>query len=319
MIVFCGDTHFRGEYPFFEAGKSFMDWFANQWWNTEENTLIHLGDVTHGSLITGKVYREVVDWFLNKLNFSRIIVLAGNHDYHRHSKSSSIDPLKALNDVEVYDTPQSIEVEGKHMLMLPYYYSSLVDGLPPMKDYYQSLPQEWTGIEWDYILGHYNDETEKVFGTYIDTSYLKGKRILGHIHFPRGNYIGTPVITRKDESGNNNQILVDDGKKLESYPTPRFLDYYEVTYSESLTEVEAEYPIWDVIDAPSEDAAYEMYDSATIRKVHLKNERKKDESTEDDNGEVGATQEKSVKEHMEDFFSKHSYSDKTKEKVLEVL
>lgn len=318
MIVFCGDTHFRDEEPFYSANGSFIDWFSNQEFNSKENTLIHLGDVTHGSLISGRVYQQVLDWFLNRMEFGRIIVIAGNHDYHRTSKSSSIDPLQALDNVEVYRNPQAIEVEGQKVLLLPYYYKSTVSGLPAMKDYYSKLPDNMAGEEWDLIVGHYNDETETVFGSYIDTSYLKGNRVLGHIHFPRGNYAGTPVITRKDERGNNNRIRMWDSasKSFSDIPTPRFLDYYDLTYPEDPYEVEAEYPLWTIKEAPSEDAVYERYalHIASIEK------QKQSESDAQEDGEQGTdSKEKSIREHMEDFFATNTYSDDVKHKVQEVV
>lgn len=320
MIVFCGDMHCRGEFPHFEAGVEFMNWFAGQDFNNDENIMIHLGDVTHGSLISGKVYREVVDWFLNKLKFKKIIILSGNHDYNRRSKSSSIDPLSVLPNVEIYDNPTNLSIvdngEELNMLLLPYYYSNTVD-LPPMKQFYENLPEEWIERKWDYILGHYNDETETLFGDYIDTSKLKGKRILGHIHFPRGNYIGTPIITRRDERGNNNRILLHEKGILSTHSTPRFLDYYEVKYPNSLFEVEAMFPIWDIVDAPNESAVYELYSNGvTIRKITVKDTNSITNINEEDEESV---QEKSISLHLDDFFKKSNYGNNVKQKVMEIM
>lgn len=316
MIVFCGDTHHRDDEPRYSAGEELFNWIAEQDFDRPENTFVHMGDVTHGSLVSGKVFQSVIDFFNNKLKFGRIVIIAGNHDYHRSSKSSSVDPLSALDRVEVYRQPAEITLEGEPTLLLPYYYKSTVDGIPEMRDYYAALPDEWAQKEWRFILGHYNDETETVFGSFIDTAYLKGTRILGHIHFPRGNYIGTPIITRKDEAGNNNRLLVYDGGKLESYPTPRLVDYYEETYPNPLPEVEAKYPIWDIVDAPSEDAMYDRYEGHTVR-------MKKKKATEDTNSneEEGATakQDVSLKDHLTSFFEKKDYDEKVRNKLEEVL
>jgi len=314
MIIIEKDKHIKETEPFFSAIQAYDSWVLEQEFNNDQTTFISLGDLFHNALPTPKEYDEAEKFFA-KSKFKKIILLAGNHDFSGTRNSHSILPLQNNPRIELILEPCQKVIEGKTFLFLPYYTQSSV--LPPMKEYYSNLPEEYK-IN-DYILYHFDDETIQ-YGkhkTGIDISYLKGTRVGGHIHKSQKNYeLGMPVQSRFDEKGEKNNLL-SIADKATYIEVPKFLDYYEVEYGKDLPKVEALYQIWDIKNAPSNKQARkfykEKYSSIHIRDIEVK-EQKEDEITH--KGET----KKSILEYFNYYIEKRTdLPDWTKDRLRELI
>lgn len=245
MVLIEKDKHLKEAEPFFSAIKDYHNCVLDQEFNNENTTYISLGDLFHSSLPTPKEYDEM-ERFLNSSKFRKIYLIAGNHDYSGSKKSYSILPLQNNPRVKLVLEPTLIGIEHNSYLMLPHLPGS------KMKQVYENLPGNLS--QADYILYHFEDETIQYGGhkNGINISYLRGKRIGGHIHKSQTNYeLGMPVLSRYDERGDKNTLFSIENNVESFIEIPKFLDYYSVEYGQELPAVEAKYPIWDVLNAPS--------------------------------------------------------------------
>lgn len=267
-IVFVGDLHFRDQEPYYEAGLRFIDWFESQDFNNEENVLVQLGDVTHNSILNGRVVRMFLNRFLENLKFKQVYILQGNHDVDNKSKTSVLEPMKDISGVTVIDEPTVVDIEGVEFLCMPHLISSDMNKI--YADVYSYL-----GIDGDpkrVVLTHVADESQTLFGKYIDLSYLKEKRrISGHVHKASANYIGTPFHQRYDEREERSKVVVyENGEYQDRFVHP-IIQFVSVKYGEDIDSIES-IPVLDITDAPSIDAAHERYKDYFIRKVFLSEE-----------------------------------------------
>jgi hypothetical protein len=303
MIIIEKDKHLRRDEPFFNAHKDYFDWLIHQSFNTEDNTFISLGDFFHTAHPTPDEIDLAIS-ALGKLRFKKIYILVGNHCYSSLLKTYSVLPLANNPKVVIISNPCQIKIEDKTFLFLPFYKDELFD-LPSMKEYYSSLPEELQTN--DYICHHIEDETVS-FGkknTGIDLSYLTGKRIGGHIHKSLPNYeIGMPVLSRSDERGEQSTLMVIDGNKEFFIPIPKLIDYYDVIYGEKLPEVEAKYPLWDIIDAPSYKQARTFYreKNPSIRIHAIKLADEKEEAIKAETSVTGIT----IADHFENYIEERT-------------
>lgn len=303
MIIIEKDKHLRREEPFFNAHKDYFDWLIHQSFNNNKNTFISLGDFFHTSHPTPDEV-DLAIASLNKLLFKDMYILVGNHCYSSLLKTYSILPLANNPRVHIISKPCQIKIENKTFLFLPFYKDELFD-IPPMKDYYSNLPKEFHTN--DYICHHIEDETVS-FGkknTGIDLSYLTGKRIGGHIHKSLPNYeIGMPILSRADERGEKSTLFAIDGDKEFFISIPSLVDYYDVLYGEDLPEVEARYPLFDIIDAPSYKQARTFYreKNPAIRIHAIKLSEEKEESIKAIDNVSGIT----IKDHFESYIEERT-------------
>lgn len=319
VIVF-GDLHFRSEEPFYSVSKNFVDWFVgNPGFNSKENIGFFLGDIFHKPNNDGKTMHLAVDAFFNQLNFHKIYILRGNHDFN--SKSDALEVFDAFDNIEVIREPKVLNIENTRAVCLPYLYRYSMQEKESgnrisLKEYYGSSEtfEELGGLSYDYIFGHFTDETGSNLFEDADISFLEGKRIFGHLHSPpNDNYLGTPYRTRYDERNFNDPVLlsIDPVEKSESIiMIPELLSYKEIRFGDDVPEVEEEV-LWTVVDAPSEYDAYEHYPDLRIREIKLKNkvqERKPLESTI--NGE-GLS--------LEELFDRYVQVNQVSEPVQEIL
>lgn len=272
MVIVVKDLHLKESEPYFSAQAAFLSWILSQEWNNSKNCLIQLGDLFNNSCPTPKEY-NLAETFLSKVNFKTVYLLAGNHDWSDTKKTFSILPLQNIKNTKLILEKEIIEIEGKRCAFLPY--------KNKYREEYSEVSDDFTNT--DLVFHHLEDETI-AFGKNkqgINLSKWKGKRIGGHIHKSQKNYeLGMPVQSRVDEKGQKNNLFCIDGNKESYISIPKFLDYYDVEYGEPLPKVEAQFPIWDIHNAPSPSEARKFYFGNYIRKVFIKN--KKESSIEVD-------------------------------------
>jgi DNA repair exonuclease SbcCD nuclease subunit len=268
-IIIEKDRHMRSEIPFFIAHQQYNDWFLNQEWNNEENIFISLGDYFDKSKPTPDEYEMALSFF-NKTKFKKIILLAGNHDYDRKLESYSIEPLASNKRIEIITYPEVQQIENMSFAFLPYYYD-YSNSNEPMKEAYTLLTPPF--VESDFVLYHFEDQTIS-FGkekTGIDISYLKGKKIGGHIHKSQKNYeLGMPVLWREDEKGESPTLgMIKTDKSFSFIEVPKILDFYTVNYGDRFIS-KSELSFITVENATSYEDAYNLYVKGKENKVFLK-------------------------------------------------
>jgi len=279
-IVVVGDLHIRAKEPYFSSGKMFFEWFVKQPFNKKENVLVLLGDIFHESISNGDVNHLVIDIFLNQLKFHQIIVLQGNHDYSKQ-KGLGIKPLLAFENVEIITKPEERFILGVKTLLLPFYYNRSND-LPPMEEYYSDLPQSFNR-SYDFIFTHITDETQPMFGKFINISYLNGKRVSGHIHFESKNYLGSPLVTRKDEMGKICSIGVINSQSLimKKISVPRFIDFAYINFGDPLFRTGKNILLYIINNAPDNiQSVLKKYGSVWIHEINIVHEDGEEESIE---------------------------------------
>lgn len=318
-LINIGDLHLTFKEPFIYAGEDFFKWLSESEYNSSANYLHLAGDITDESATLGEVNYIISDFLLNKSKFKLVFVEEGNHTIIRKEDgrfSSVIKFLESFNNVKVIKQVEKIKLENTSFLCLPFYRSGMFN-LPPMKEYYQDLPKEFADDTYDYIFGHYNDETETMYGDFIDTSYLKGNRRLGHIHISKSkNYVQTPWNTRFTEKGKKSCIDVIDliTKELTLVEVLKLIDYYDVVYPNPMQEnVDAKYPIWDIYNSPDEETSKLFYGKKYYHSFYLKEEQAGKLNEEN------SLEKRDIISLYTDFCSTSDYSEKVKNKVLAYL
>jgi hypothetical protein len=306
-----GDEHVRFDEPFYSAKQDYFEWVVQQEFNNHSNIAIQVGDLFHSSHPTPREY-DLVHWFLQRLNFSKVLILSGNgiHEYNRVKETHAIEPLSRIENVEIITQPHESQFGNLKVLFLPWVPSRYYNDMT-MKEWYESSPKG----EYDYIFGHFAHK--EFFGTEIDISHLQGKRRMGHVHVPDGEYVGVNTITRADEKGiecNLNIIDMEDGKE-ELFPIPRFIDYYTVEYPNDAPEVEAYYPIWTITNAPSKEKAEQRYGNIYIKDITVDN---KNISKNSNNTNI-IEEKQSVNEYLDSFVKDYSIKKGIENKLRSVI
>ncbi len=260
MIIVCGDTQIRMQYPYFSAQEQFLLWLRAQEWNTPENTFIHLGDFFDSSALTGKLVHFAQKWW--SVIKCKKILLQGNHDTSRRL-GSALDFLEEVG-VEVVKQQTEGKIEDNKCLFLPY---------PVTRDLEEEYKQA-TG-NYDFVFGHF--AVLPLFGHELplheDLQYRH--RLFGHVHIPDANdpvYLGVPVAQTYGEDIFQHHLACIDQKKLSYIDVPPFLKYESLDYNSdapvsSFNQTTKIYTVYDIVNAPSVKLAYEKFNNIFIRKV----------------------------------------------------
>jgi len=310
MIIVEKDRHMTRNEPFFSAQKDYNNWLVDSPYSKEDNTYISLGDWY--SLATPKPDEiDETERFFKDFK-PRKIILAGNHDFSDTDKLWSIYPLKNSDNTEIILEPCIKIIEGHTFAFLPFY-KHLKD-YPPMREYYSNLSDKFINAE--YVCYHFEDETVS-FGKNrkgIDLSYLKGKRLGGHVHCSQKNYeIGMPIISKYDERQQINNFFSIDDKKEYFIDIPKFVDFYSLEYGEEVRNVEAKYPIWNINNAPSRKQAFEKYHELFIHDIKVANKK-------DHNIQSGLNQGSSILDFFKDYIGKRSdFTDDSVSKLKNII
>lgn len=277
MIKIFGDLHLRNDKkPFDKASAALVEYIINECKNmTEDDTVIFLGDMTDKSMIAGEVNALLVELaiYINKAN---IVIIHGNHTYSWNPElkqnSSSISLLSKFHNISIITEAKTKLLDGQYKcLFLPHLKRNMINN-KSMKEYYENLPEEIASDSYDYILGHLADETNTLFGNYCDISYLKGKRILGHVHTKTGNSLGSMFSCTYAERNKDSYYAKIDENGYSEILVPKFIDYYSIKYGEELPEVDAEFPIFTITESPTNslEDIEKLYPNVAIRQVITK-------------------------------------------------
>lgn len=319
-LVVCGDTHFRIEEPFFSAQKEFVKWFLKQPFNNSENVFIHLGDVFNCSGPNPNTI-DLAVYFNKEMKFKNKFYLVGSHDYNRSRNTYSPTPLRQENNTEIIYDVGLKDLEGIKCLFLPFIYDRAISN-KTQKEFYEEFGKK-ENIKCDFCFHHLQDETICFGGISngINLSWVQGERIGGHIHKRQKGYLGTPCINRFDEKGKDSFLLLIDTetKEKEYIKTPQFLDYKSLDYEknnvlEGLIHlagpgIPIELKIFDIINAPSKEAAEEKYKGRFIHEIFLK-KNEEEQLLQEEQKET-----KTIKEYFNNFCIKNKISKKLQEKL----
>lgn len=322
-IVVFGDLHFRDKEPYYSTCLKFINWFEDHELNSEDNVGFFLGDIFHKPRNTGKTNFLVKEFFFNILKFQKIFILRGNHDYSRREG----DALKVFDQdprIEVIREPKEFSIGENSILALPFLYPYSVTNITgervTMKTLYENPDNEfYASKKWDYIFGHFGEESAGKYGKEADIPFIKGTRVFGHIHLQMSDvYLGTPYRTRYDERKRKKfELLSIDSETRKSvrFEIPSFLEYKTITFGDKMEEAEDHYTIWDIEDAPSKDSALEKYTDHCIREVRTKFTRQERTISEDTINSEGFN----VKELFEKYAETNKVSKNVKNLILEEI
>lgn len=309
-IVVIGDLHIREDEPFFTSSKKFFEWFCESEYN-DGRPIIFTGDIVHKPIVNGKVMRFILDVFQDKLKAEHMWIVTGNHDFSRQ-KGSFLETFEGetTDRVTVVSVPEELKIGEVSFFLLPYFYPNSIPDYSTMKEVYGNLI-----VNSDYIIGHFSDETSPLFMD-ADVSHMKGKRLFGHVHVGSAHYVGTPYITRKDESGKDSWIINIDTQRREDQRinVPVCLEYMDVEYGDPIEE-QTDYPvIYSVKNAPTKAAAEEMYSDFYLGTIQVKSNFDRTLSKEKSDGKI-----RPIMEYFEEFVAKNDVSKSVQEKIRGVL
>ena len=291
-IVILGDIHLADTSEYKRAtSEAFLDWFASWEQNTNDNYLILTGDLVDICLLTGRV-TDYLERFIASSRFRELHICVGNHD---KKKILGIDQLAyefyaRKTNVHYYSEISEISINGKSVLMLPYYLGTNDQGLT-MTEYYSQLYKDPHYSQYhDLVVGHFCDEEFSFSGasdTVLNVDKLQeknGKVCLGHIHTRNinpGLFIGSTWACKKNENDPNRAAWVmDESGCWHEEKLPVFCEYLEVSYPDPLPESKAMVPIYTVLNCASEQIARSQYGDIYIRKtVAGENEHKSKQDT----------------------------------------
>lgn len=189
---------------------SLFPWLVGQGKKYNVDTLLILGDLTdakdyHSSVLVNKI---VSIFSQLSLNFKKIIILMGNHDYLKDSHAY-FSFLREIGNVEFLTQPESFH----NSLFLPY-----------TKD----IPNDWKDLdfsEYDYVFMHQTvkgalaSNGQEMDGELQAEFKRTPKRRIysGDIHVPQdiGNirYVGSPYHVHFGDNFNPRVLLVDENHK----------------------------------------------------------------------------------------------------------
>lgn len=319
-IIISGDEHTRDKQPFYDAKVEYFDWFIVQDFNNEENILINTGDFFHSKNPSPDEY-SLAYYFLSKLKFKAIYILAGNgaHETNASKRMYAISPLERIKNVHTIYHPDIVKDTDLNILLLPHIAPWELNG-KTLQEWYTEYIDSLTHKEWDYIVGHFFHKDG--FGDEVDISKLKGKRRMGHNHVPSkdGEYVGINTITRSDEAGTKPYLNIIDTetKQEEQYNIPIFVDYYTLDYEKDniVPQVEAQYPIFNITNALSEQAVYQKYGDIYVNRW----EKPDNKLEENESEEVDDSTNKTLIEYYDSFTEKNKkLNKKLKDKLRELV
>ena len=261
-LVVAGDIHLQLSKPKKLQCLDFLNWLFSQDFNNENNSLLLLGDLCEINS-PFELFGVFVDYFTNKSKFAKIYLLQGNHDLANQSTILSL--FRPLPNIEVITEWKTLKFCNCNLIMLPHFNHEGTDKVS-MIELYSNLYKTITE-EFDYAFGHIEDQTQHFSKKYPDTSKLKVKQWMnGHVHTPTiqngGNYLGSATLNSSTESGNTKYLAIIDGetKEYELKEIPKFLEYYEVCFPNSLPKIETKYGLFLIKDAIDKKTAIEQYE-----------------------------------------------------------
>ena len=270
----------------YEARKNYIDWVLNNpKLNNEDVTYISLGDLYEHSVPDPRSVQLGV-YYMSNLKCRLKIIIAGNHDYDRNKKSYSIDPLAEIKGVTIVKEFKKLTFANSKIAILPYFYDFVYKDKGSMKEYYESLEGNY-----DFILHHFEDETQD-FGSGKGIKLkLKGERIGGHIHVGGKGYLESPIPNKTSEMlEKRNVILLDTStKQKELVELPDFLRFETIDYPNDIDNFNTNtyYTLSEVTD---KEIALNHY-KEKYPNIHIKEVRKKSLRTFSDSED----EEKSVR------------------------
>ena len=276
MIIVMGDLHLRDDKDFFKLiCLNFLEWFKNWDLNRPGNSLILAGDLVETALLSGTV-ADYLDKLAMYSKFDNVYICVGNHDVRKVNDSNQLayEFLKNRENFHIYEEASNVTIEGKKVLMLPYFKGTNFDG-KTMGEFYGNLWQDkrFNG-HYDLVVGHFNDDSI-MFGGELDIvrnlDKLDADRILlGHIHtryIKPEMYIGSVFANKKGENDSLRAVQILDENGWREEPLPVFNEFVSVTYPEKLPKPKCQVPIYTVLNCTSESIARSKYGNIFIRKV----------------------------------------------------
>lgn len=278
MIAILGDIHFSSQKDYYlEICERFLDWFENWDMNHEGNQLILAGDLVQNALNGGQVIKFLEKIYL-KSDFDWVHIVVGNHDL---KKVDGINQLayefyKIKPGFTVYTEPTETTIEGRDVLMLPYFEDINSEGFT-MAEYYSSIYKNPRfKNSYDLVVGHFAGDDVSYEGStdcVKNLNQIKTKKLcLGHIHTretdPR-KYIGSVFANRKGENDNTRAAWIWNtvSNTWSEEKLPIFSEFLQVTYPDPLPQSDALVPIYTILNCASERLARELYGNIFIRKV----------------------------------------------------
>lgn len=287
-IYLLGDLHLSASQPWsLPTGDAFLEWFEA--FEPDPNSMfIALGDLTNDAVNPGAVIRQL-ERFINiaQSKFAHAYLLVGNHDLKlfKNRPQLAFDYAREKENVTILENPAEVlQIAGLKVLSLPHY--NYRSDIPPMAEYYGSLPEDIAKQAYDLIIGHFADTSAFTFAHNIDLTYLSTQlTCLGDIHGRiSDNYIGSVYACKISENETPRPRAIwkvwkeDTVVQKEEINLPHFCDYRIVEYPSPLPASTSPVTVWTILGAENEVIAKNFYKDIYIRGVHL-SRKKKDRRT----------------------------------------
>lgn len=259
-ICILGDTHFGVQNDSHFFLKYSLDYFNNIFFpflrKNNIKHVIHLGDVfDRRKFINMNTLHNVKNNFLSPFYNGEFTLhcILGNHDvyYKNTNKVNSLNELLNNNIIKIYDTPQTVEIEGYMIGFVPWM----------TKDNYQECINFIKRNESDYLCGHFEIEGFELSRGFIAEHGISMKDFdsykqifSGHYHCKqqKGNilYTGTPYQLNFSDVGEPKGIHIFSPKED------------KITFEENTNTIFKE-----IVYTEKNDIDYSAYENSFVRVI----------------------------------------------------
>jgi len=264
-VCILTDTHFGHENNSENVLDSSIKFFNDTlipFLNEHKITKIFiLGDLFDSrTSVNTKVHNVVFDLFNEKLKDFEIYIIIGNHDIYYNSTTSvhSLKFLHKFENVHLIDEPQTININGNDILMVPW----LVDETK-ISELLENNPTETVMGHFDIVGFSFNKHTTCKVGTDPNTFSSHKYIFSGHFHTRSDKkindtnfvYVGTPYQLTRADMGEERGFVVYNVKshKYKFFSNDISTKFIELKYPEHFTEKTIKNNRIDVVIEYTED------------------------------------------------------------------
>lgn len=200
-VAIITDTHFGARSDSIPFDNFFRKFYDNVFFPTLEreniDTVLHLGDVfDRRKYINFNTLKNCREYFFDRLSDKTVYMIAGNHDTYFKNTNDVNSPdllLGTYSNINVIDSPTTIELDGKPILMMPWIcadnYTECIDAITS-----SLAPVMFGHLELSGFVMHKGHQNEGGMETnifskfdFVGTGHFHHRSSNGNIH-----YLGNP-------------------------------------------------------------------------------------------------------------------------------
>lgn len=307
MLIIYGDLHLDDSTKYFYAvSKRVVDYLIKDKYNTPENSVLFLGDITSSNKLTGRCISLLENLFSN-LKYKNIYILQGNHEGRIVNGKEVVLSYEFLEqrcpNLSIIKEFGEYTLDGFSVLAFPHIYPV---NLRSNKWYERITDEEQCQLilnkKYDIAVGHITKESIDFYS--LDKiklpEYSASVEAFGHIHSAAyESYLGSLYACSVSENDAPRYKLIVDKTATGEIRSvkenlPVFLKYKEIALGDALEENTDTIFVYTIKNCVDESEAFNLYKKDLFIKQCIYSatgEEGQEESKEADMYENGITKE----------------------------